>query len=223
MTRMSSTAESLARAALTYVDEFGVEPLTIRALGKAVGMHHTAIYRHYRSKNELLRAVLALVIEETFAQAGTLPEDPKEKIFTLASGLRGALNEHPAVTVAYLLPVETLADSQVVTNLQGMLVGALRDLGLSGHDLLIRYQMLESYTLGACVFDYGGAPDHVDSRRRRHRMVADPDFDAMTRSNEAVEAISESAFELGLRTLVEECAAAGKSQGARHGKAGAST
>lgn len=211
MARMTSTAETLARAALAFIDENGVEALTIRALGQSVDMHHTAIYRHYRSKNELLRAVLALVIADAFGHADSLPDDPEQRLLTLITGLREALRSHPAVTVAYLLPVETLADSQAVSQVQQLVISALRDLGLSDHELIVRYQMLESFALGSSVFDFGGAPDHLSSRRRRHQTVSTEDFALLASSEERVEAVTESAFALGLATLVAECAAAGRS------------
>ena len=210
MTRMTTTSDTLARAALVFIDEHGVDALTIRALGQQVGMHHTAVYRHYRSKNELLRAVLAIVIGDAFAQAGPLPEDPEKRLLAIVIGLRNALHSHPAVTAAYLLPVATLADSEAVAEIQQMAVQALRELGLEGHELVVRYQMLESYAFGASVFDFGGAPDHITSRSRRHKMMADFEFTALGASEERVDAVTESAFELGLVTLVKECAETGR-------------
>lgn len=210
MTRMTTTSDTLAHAALVFVDEYGVEALTIRALGKQVGMHHTAVYRHYRSKNELLRAVLAIVIGDAFAKAGPLPEDLEKRLIAIVLGLRSALHAHPAVTAAYLLPVETLADSEAVTEIQHLAVQALRELGLEGHDLVVRYQMLESYVFGASIFDFGGAPDHITSRSRRHKMTADYEFTTLGSSEERVDAVTESAFELGLITLVKACAEAGR-------------
>ena len=40
-------------------------------------------------------------------------------------------------------------------------------------------------------------------------MIADPDFDAVTRSNDGVDALNESAFDHGLAVLLDEIAAAG--------------
>jgi TetR/AcrR family transcriptional regulator, tetracycline repressor protein len=210
MTRMTTTSDALARAALVFIDENGVDALTIRALGQQVGMHHTAVYRHYRSKNELLRAVLGLVVGDAFSQTGKLPEDPEERLLAIVMGLRKALHSHPAVTVAYLLPVESLADTEAVMEIQQMAVRALRELGLEGPELVVRYQMLESYAFGASVFDFGGAPDHIASRSRRRKMMIDYEFTSLGADVERVDAVTESAFELGLITLVKECAVAGR-------------
>lgn len=214
-TQLTPTSDTLARAALAFIDEHGVEALTIRALGQKVGMHHTAVYRHYRSKNELLRAVLAIVITDAFAEAGPLPQDPETRLITLLSGLRKALRSHPAVTVAYLLPLETLGDSEAAAEYHKTAVQTLSDLGLSGHELVIRYLTLESYTLGASVFDFGGAPDHFASRSRRYKIVANSEFTSVVDSHGGVEAVTEAAFELGLRTLVAECAAAARARQAQ--------
>jgi AcrR family transcriptional regulator len=210
MTKVTTTSDKLARSALDFIDEHGVDALTIRALGQQVGMHHTAVYRHYRSKNELLRAVLAIVIGDAFTQIGSLPKDPEQRLLAIVMGLRRALHSHPAVTAAYLLPVETLADSEAVVEIQQLGVQALRELGLEGHELVVRYQMLESFVFGASVFDFGGAPDHITSRSRRHKLMSDFEFTTFGVGEERVDAVTETAFELGLETLVKECAAAGR-------------
>lgn len=214
---MTTTSDTLARAALAFIDQHGVDALTIRALGQEVGMHHTAVYRHYRSKNELLRAVFGIVIANAFEPSVFLLEDPKDRLFALISGLRTALHAHPAVTVAYLLPVETLADTDAVSQVHRITVDALHELGLDGPELVVRFQMLESYALGASVFDFGGAPDHVSSRRRRHAMLAIPELSTLAVSDEQVEDVSERAFALGLRILLDECAVAGRRTRSREG------
>ena len=206
MARLTGTAEVLARAALAFIEENGVEALTIRALGAETGLHHTAAYRHYRSKNDLLRAVLGLVLEEAISRAGELPADPRERLLVLSRSLRSALHAHPA----YLTPAESLADSDTSNAYQQAIVDALRGLGLRGYDLLVRHQLLETFVLGSCVFDFGGAPDHLDSRRRRHRLITDPDFEAVTRSNDGGDALNEAAFDHGLVVLLDEIAAAGR-------------
>lgn len=206
------TAGVIARAALSFIDEHGVEPLTIRALGAAMGLHHTATYRHYASKNDVLRAVLALVLEEALSSAGDLPADPKERLLVMARALRAALHAHPAVTIAYLTPIESLADSDAANSFQQAVVAALREIGLHGDNLLLRHQLLETYVLGSCVFDFGGAPDHLESRRLRHRFITDPDFDEVTRSTERVDALNEAAFDHGLRILVDDIVVAGRDQ-----------
>ena len=209
MTTTSDTGSLLARSALEFIDEHGLDALTLRALGQAAGLHHTAVYRHHRSKDEVLQAVLALVIDEAIEAAGELPDDPRGRLMVLATALRDALHAHPGVAAAYLTPSSVVADSEPASQFQAVIVQALRALGLSGRELLIRHQMLESYVLGATVFDFAGAPEHLESRRLRHRMIADASFEAVTRDTAGVDELNEEAFRRGLTVLLDDCVAAG--------------
>lgn len=210
MTASSDTGSLLAHSALQFIDENGLDALTLRALGQAAGMHHTAVYRHHRNKDDVLRAVLGLVIAEAMDAVGTPPDDPRERIMVLALALRAALHEHPGVAAAYLTASESVADSDSANQFQAVIVESLTALGLSGHDLLVRHQALESYVLGATVFDFAGAPDHLETRRRRHRSIGEPAFEEVTRSADGVDALNEAAFRHGLTVLVEECVTAGR-------------
>lgn len=209
MARISATRESIAVAALAFVDDNGVEALTLRALGKQTGFHHTAVYRHFRDRNDVLSAVYALVVDECLQGVVPLPDDPEERLLALIRGLRSAMHRHPAVTVAYLLPFEALADSEAVATYVSHVLTALGELGLEGRDRLVHYRILESYALGASVFDFGGAPAHLESRRQRMRHVPDPAFEAVTRDVGLVDELNEEAFDRGLVLLVTECARVG--------------
>ena len=59
---------------------------------------------------------------------------------------------------------------------------------------------------------YEMAPDRLGESllSRRHKMMVDFEFCSLGTSEERVDAVTESAFELGLITLVQECAAAGR-------------
>lgn len=209
MTSTTDTGSLLARTALAFIDDHGLDALTLRALGQAAGLHHTAVYRHHRSKEEVLQAVLALVIDEAMNAVGALPDDPRSRIMVLATGLRDAMHAHPGVAAAFLTPSSTIADSEPAHQFQEVVVEALHALGLRGRDLLIRHQMLESYVLGATVFDFAGAPDHLESRRLRHRMITDSAFESATRDAASVDDLNEEAFLRGLIVLLDDCVAAG--------------
>ena len=56
--------ETATRAALEMIEQDGVDALTMRALAKAVGVDHRALYRHYPDRD----AVLAEVAAEGYCQ-----------------------------------------------------------------------------------------------------------------------------------------------------------
>lgn len=212
MAKAADTRDTLAHAALAYIDEHGTDSLSLRALAKEAGVHHTAIYRHFRTRWDLFQAIFEILVTETLARAGQLPSDPEDRLLTLIRALRATFRAHPGVTAGYLVPVPTLTDSLGVHGYQLELLSALGELGLTGHSRLVHYQILESYTLGSCVYDYGGAPEHLESRRLRHRTVADAAFEAATRSTLAIDALNEEAFDLGLVTLVQAARLAGTAE-----------
>ena len=203
------TREVFAAAALEFIDEHGVNALTLRALGQATGHHHTAVYRHFKDRNDVLTAVNAIVVKEGLEIAGELPDEPRERVLTLVRGLRSAMHDHPAVTLSQLLPIATLADSEPVASMQSLILAALNDLGLKGTDLLIHHRLLESFVLGASVFDFGGAPAHLETRRQRLRHVTDPAFEAVTRDEASIDELNEVAFDRGLVLILDECARVG--------------
>jgi len=50
--------ESLVTTALEMLDEEGLEAITLRELASRLGTSRSAIYRHFKGKNDLMRAVI---------------------------------------------------------------------------------------------------------------------------------------------------------------------
>jgi AcrR family transcriptional regulator len=207
--KAADTRDVIAAAALEFIDEHGVNALTLRAIGQATGFHHTAVYRHFKDRNDILSAVNAIVVKEGLDRAGDLPDEPRERLLALARGFRSAMHDHPAVAISQLLPVASLADSEPVATMQSHILAALAELGLTGTELLVHHRVLESFVLGASIFDFGGAPDHLESRRQRLRHVTDPAFEVATRDLLSIDELNETAFDRGLVLIVDECARVG--------------
>ena len=210
VTQGSDTREVITQAALAFIDEHGVDALTLRALGQAVGIHHTAIYRHFASRDEVLGAVMGVVMRETLDDLPQDLEDPRERLLGLIRNLRRAFHTHPGVIRAALVPAPQIADTQPAQVFFGMVVQALRDAGLDGPDLAIHVRILEGYAIGTTVFDFAGAPVHLESRRQRYRAVPDAAFEAPSRDEAGIDALNEAAFDAGLVVLVDACLAAGR-------------
>jgi AcrR family transcriptional regulator len=60
-------ADTIVDAALRLAGGGNTEMLTVRSLGKELGADPTAIYRHFRDKEELMKAVLDRVIADAVA------------------------------------------------------------------------------------------------------------------------------------------------------------
>jgi len=76
----------------------GGEPITFRALGNALGSDPTAVYRHFRDKDELVRAVfdrLQLGVVERIDRAGTW----RDQLAEIAVLTWRVCEEHPSVGI----------------------------------------------------------------------------------------------------------------------------
>lgn len=208
--RASETKARLTKAALAYIDAHGLDALTLRILGAETDLHHTALYRHFRGKDEVLNAVLAMLFEELLRDVGPLPADPQERLFALVLQVRRMFLEHPAVAPVLLIPSRDLADSDAARSYTAAVLDAITEIGHTGPARAQWYRVMESYALGTSAFDFAGAPHHLASRSERLSAVPDEVVAAAVRTEQAVQELNESSFELGLRSLVQACAAAAK-------------
>lgn len=192
----------MLRTAIEILDEGGLEGLTLQEIGSRLGKHHTAVYRYFRSRDELLAEVIAYLLAAIAIEAA-LSDDPRERIIDAATGLRAMFREHPAASTVMMTiggqPAESLGSTRIILD-------AMRELGVPDKQLLRSYQALESYVIGACLFDFSGAPDHLEMRRQRFAATGDPTLAKRIRSVADVDRLNEEAFTWGLRALLERIA-----------------
>ena len=194
--------EAYAAAALEFIDENDFESLTLRALGDRMGVHYTALYRHFRNKDELIEAVLAHMLatsDVSIPEKGT----PRERILGLMRTLRAAFAKHPRMA----LPNLTEQDEQATAALVHAGLTLLEDMGLQGRDLMVAYQMLETFSVGSNAYDFVGYPEGVERRMRGRRLVGHPATDEAARSLDTMQAINDEAFEVAAGALLDACEA----------------
>jgi AcrR family transcriptional regulator len=193
------TRLAMLQAAVDILDQQGPEALTLRAVGDRLGLHRTAIYRHFADRDDLLAETLEYLIARVAAGL-TLPGDPRGRIATIALELRRMFHRYPGASTIF---VTTGGAREGASQMEVVVLQALRELGVAEADLPVVYQVLESYTIGASLFDFAGAPLHLESRRERHAAVGDPAMDRATASAVQVDATNEAAFLWGLDTLLD--------------------
>ena len=189
-------------AGLALVDEGGLEALTTRALGERLGVHGTAVYRHFANMDELREAVLVQMLVSSGVE---VPADgpPRERLLALLRSLRRAFSQHPNLAIPNL----TMQDEQATADFVRTALDLLTEMGLSGRRLVVAYQMLETFTVGSNAYDWGGYPDTLDARRRGRRMAGHPAFDGPSRSLSAMQRLNDEAFEAAAAALLDACEA----------------
>jgi len=94
-TREPLTRERIIAAAVELVDEGGLEALSMRKLGAAVGVEAMSLYNHVDNKDDVLDGILDAVLREVPEPDPTLPWD--HRLRELAHGFRRVGLAHPGV------------------------------------------------------------------------------------------------------------------------------
>lgn len=199
------TREAFVRAALELIDAEGLDALTTRTLGDALGVHGTAIYRHFANMDELNEAVLAHMLETSGVSIPAVGT-PRERILGLLRSLRRAFAQHPNLALPNLL----MQDEQATGEFVIATLDLLAQMGLRDGDLVVAYQMLETFTVGTNAYDFVGYPHALESRRRGRRLSGHPAFDDASRSLEAMEQLNDEAFEVAAAALLDAVEAMSK-------------
>jgi AcrR family transcriptional regulator len=135
--RRWSTDEILDTAA-TLLRTSDAESFSVRKLAAALGTDSSSLYRHFRNKAELLRAVADRVL--LAAMDGYRPEgDWKQRITTLALRLREAFGEQPELAAIWGRYGSGGTGSRLVME---EVLQALRASGLPDRQIPVRYHRI---------------------------------------------------------------------------------
>ncbi|HBF85486.1 MAG TPA: TetR family transcriptional regulator [Streptomyces sp.] len=94
------STEEILDAAVELLRTSDAESFSVRKLAAALGTDSSSLYRHFRSKTELLRAVADRIL--LAAVDGYRPEgDWKQRITALALRVREAFGEHPQLAAVW--------------------------------------------------------------------------------------------------------------------------
>src|ERR1700704_5080540 len=91
--RLPLSRERILGAALTLADTSGIESLSMRRLGHALGFEAMSLYNHVANKDEVLDGILDLVLSES--EPPSPAGDWDAAIRTSAISVHEALRRHP--------------------------------------------------------------------------------------------------------------------------------
>jgi AcrR family transcriptional regulator len=118
--------------------------VSFRDLGSRLGVDPTAVYRHFRSKEELMGALFEHVTDLGLDAIDAPPEEWQERLRQLALRTREALSRYPAVGgEAMLLTTNGLAEHRAMETI----LDAFARAGLEGDELVRHYALFAMQTL----------------------------------------------------------------------------
>ncbi len=141
-TRKPLTRERILETAVAVADEQGIDALSMRKLGQALGFEAMSLYNHVANKDDLLDGMLDLVLAEME------PPAPDEG---LAGIRRSAISAHDALQrhtwAARLLMVPSHVRPARLAYMDALL-GALRGAGFSPETTYHAYHVLDAHVIG---------------------------------------------------------------------------
>ncbi|KIF73804.1 transcriptional regulator [Streptomyces sp. 150FB] len=174
--RRWSTEEILDTAA-ELLRTSDAESFSVRKLAAVLGTDSSSLYRHFRNKTELLRAVADRIL--LTAMDGYRPEgDWKQRVTALALRLREAFGEQPQLAAAWGRYGSGGAGSRLVME---ELLQALRTSGLPDEEVPARYHRI-AILLAALIASEAGisaiTPTEYEQGMEQFRVAvlgADPE------------------------------------------------
>jgi AcrR family transcriptional regulator len=141
--RAPLTRQRVLQAAVALADEGGIESLTMRKLGQALGVEAMSLYHHVTNKDGLLDGMVDLVFGEI-----DLPADGvgwKAAMRRRAVSARAALRRHP-----WAIGLMESRSTPGPANLRhhDAVIGCLRHAGFSVALTAHAYSLLDSYVYG---------------------------------------------------------------------------
>jgi len=156
--REALSRERILRQALAIVDREGLEAISMRRVGEALGVEAMSLYNHVANKAAILDGIFEIVLAEL--PAGKPSTSWQATLRERARALRGALRAHPnalslfatrpAVTPAAIAHVEAVLD-------------VLRRAGFSVDDAVSALQVLTAFVVGHTVAAYAPRRPDEDS------------------------------------------------------------
>jgi len=152
------------RAAIGLVDEGGIESLSMRRLGRALGVEAMALYNHVANKDEILDGIVDLVLSEVDLNPEAASWD--EAMRASAISAHDVLLRHPWACGLILSPTTIRVIPARLRYMESIL-GRLTEAGLSAALTYHGYHALDSHILGFTLWevghtiDAGNQPDFV--------------------------------------------------------------
>jgi AcrR family transcriptional regulator len=197
--------DRILETALAFADEHGIEALSMRKLGQAVGYEAMSLYNHVANKDDLLDGMLDLVLAEMEPPRA---EDGMAGIRRSAISAHEALKRHPWAAGRLMTPSRV---RPARLHYMDALLAALRAAGFSPETIYHAYHAPDAHVIGFSLWqsthDFA-LPEEIaeDLRGFLDRMIPPevyPDLNEHGRQHMDHGFEDVSAFEYSLDLLLE--------------------
>ncbi len=158
-TRLPLSRERVLRAAIGLADAEGIDSLSMRRLGQALGVEAMSLYNHVRNKDEILDGIVDMVVSEF--ELPSPGDDWKASLRRTAISAHDVLVKHPWAASLMLSPARMSAAR--LRYMEGIL-GSLREGGFSPEMTHHAYHALDSHISGFTLWEvhFHFTPEEAD-------------------------------------------------------------
>jgi len=185
--------ERVLRAAMVLADAGGLDALSMRRLGRALGVEAMSLYNHVSDKDEILAGLVDLIVSDIDIAADT--SDWKEAMRRRALSMRRTFARHP--WALGLLESRRSAGPAALRYFDAVL-GVLRGAGFSPRMAVHAFSILDSYAYGFCIQEKNlPSGSAAEAREAAERMLRQFPANGYPHIEEAaVEVMMKSGFDL---------------------------
>ena len=203
--RLPLSRDRILHAALELADEGGIESLTMRKLGQALGFEAMSLYNHVANKDDVFDGILDLVLAESEPPSPT--GDWDAAIRTSAISVHEALRRHPWSCTLLMAPEHA---RPARARYMDSLLGRLREAGFSAETTYHAYHVLDGHIFGFSLWEtsHTYTAEQVSTFKARFEQTITADAYPYLHEH-AQQHFSEgphrevSAFELGLDLILD--------------------
>lgn len=191
--------ERIVKACIEIADVEGADAVTLRRLGRALGADATAVYRHFRDKDEILRAAADCLLVETlhgFRRTGAWKDDLR----ALAAHVRSVYLAHPGVAQLVTSAPEPLPSEGPATE-TGLAI--LRSTGLPDDEAVVAFEVVQDYLLSLTTLDAARAGGTNEAWRRQFAALPADEYPNLAAVGQQLYRDADARFQLGLDLLIE--------------------
>jgi AcrR family transcriptional regulator len=198
------TRARVVQAALRVMDEEGLQAVTMRRIGRELGVEAMSLYNHVRDKEDLLQGVIEAVLAE-FRFEPTA-DDWLTQAKAAAGEWRRLLRSHPNVVHVMLENKHPLMSPEALRPME-IAFELLRRAGLSDRDAVSAFQAIGAFIFGHVMMEVGNVapgPTELDGRSAEElRRTLGPAFPHFAELLPAfLECDMDATFDLGLEALL---------------------
>ncbi|MDO4682482.1 MAG: TetR/AcrR family transcriptional regulator C-terminal domain-containing protein [Lautropia sp.] len=198
--RTPLTRDRIAQAALTLVDEVGIEAFSMRALGKQLGVDPMAIYHHLPNKDAVFDAIVERLWQGAAQKTPQPGKDWQRHLHTLFRQVRSHLLTHPR---AALLMGTRPATTPALLALIEQTLRSLQATELPPHEAMPLLDCLMAFTVGKVLGEISQHQHQAKVTQALQTITPDshPHLLQALAAGYAFE--PDAQFERGLRALIE--------------------